>query len=340
MPETVLVTGGAGFIGSHTCVELLAHGYEVVVADNHANSSPHALERIAKIAGRPLTAAYRVDVRDRSALAQVFASHQVDAVIHFAARKAVGESVALPVEYYDTNVAGTCALLSVMHEHDVHRLVFSSSCSVYGDAQTVPLTELSPVAPTNPYAHTKLMCERILDDVCAHLTDMKVLALRYFNPVGAHPSGLLGEDPLGVPDNVLPYVAQVAVGRREKLSVFGDDYPTPDGTGVRDYIHVMDVAEGHRVAVERLDDRTGMRVLNLGTGTGTSVLQLVAAFEEASGRSVPYQVVDRRPGDVAELVADPSAVAAAWDWTTTHDLAAICKDAWRFQELNPHGYAR
>jgi UDP-glucose 4-epimerase len=340
MPETVLVTGGAGFIGSHTCVELLAHGYEVVVVDNHVNSSPHALERITKTAGRPLAAAYQVDVRDRSALAQVFATHQVDAVIHFAAHKAVGESVELPVEYYDTNVGGTCALLSVMREHAVRRLVFSSSCSVYGDARTVPLTEQSPVAPTNPYARTKLTCERILEDVCAHLTDMKVLALRYFNPVGAHPGGLLGEDPQGVPNNVMPYVAQVAVGRRERLSVFGDDYPTPDGTGVRDYIHVMDVAEGHRVALQHLDDRTGMRVFNLGTGTGTSVLQLVAAFAEASGRPVPYQVVDRRPGDVAELVADASAVAEAWDWTTTRDLAAMCRDAWRFQELNPHGYAR
>ncbi|MFF7132265.1 UDP-glucose 4-epimerase [Streptomyces sp. SAI-126] len=339
MPETVLVTGGAGFIGSHTCVELLTHGYEVVVVDNHVNSSPQALDRIAKTAGRPLTASYQVDVRDRQALGEVFAAHQVDAVIHFAAHKAVGESVALPVEYYDTNVGGTCALLSVMREHGVHRLVFSSSCSVYGDARTVPLTELSPVAPTNPYARTKLMCEQVLADVCAHLTDMKVLALRYFNPVGAHPDGLLGEDPRGVPNNVMPYVAQVAVGRREQLSVFGDDYPTPDGTGVRDYIHVMDVAEGHRVAVEHLDDDTGMRVFNLGTGVGTSVLELVAAFGEASGRDIPHRIVDRRPGDVAELVADASAVAAAWNWTTTRDLAAMCRDAWRFQELNPHGYA-
>ncbi|MCF4136662.1 UDP-glucose 4-epimerase GalE [Streptomyces sp. Tue 6430] len=339
MPRTILVTGGAGFIGSHTCVELLAHGHDVVVVDNHVNSSPHALDRIVKTAGRPLAGAHRVDVRDREALGRVFAAHQVDAVIHFAAHKAVGESVARPVEYYDTNVGGTCALLSVMREHGVHRLVFSSSCSVYGDARTVPLTELSPVAPTNPYARTKLMCERILEDVCAHEPRLKVLALRYFNPVGAHPGGLLGEDPQGVPDNLMPYVAQVAVGRRERLNVFGDDYPTPDGTGVRDYIHVMDVAEGHRIAVERLDDRAGMRVFNLGTGTGTSVLQLVAAFREASGRSVPCRIVDRRPGDVAELVADASAVAAAWGWTTTRDLAAMCRDAWRFQELNPHGYA-
>ncbi|MGW0881913.1 UDP-glucose 4-epimerase GalE [Streptomyces sp. NPDC002671] len=339
MPETVLVTGGAGFIGSHTCVELLDHGYEVVVVDNHVNSSPEALDRIAKTAGRPL-AAYEVDVRDRQALSEVFAAHHVDAVIHFAAHKAVGESVALPVEYYDANVGGTCALLSVMREHEVRRLVFSSSCSVYGDARTVPLTERSPVAPTNPYARTKLMCERILRDVCAHVPELKVLALRYFNPVGAHPGGLLGEDPRGVPNNLMPYVAQVAVGRREQLSVFGDDYPTPDGTGVRDYIHVMDVAEGHRVALGHLDDDTGMRVFNLGTGTGTSVLELVAAFREASGHPVPYQVAGRRPGDVAALVADASAVAAAWGWTTTRDLTAMCRDAWRFQELNPRGYAR
>ncbi|MFF9059651.1 UDP-glucose 4-epimerase GalE [Streptomyces sp. NPDC101213] len=338
MPRTILVTGGAGFIGSHTCVELLAHGHDVVVVDNHVNSSPHVLDRIVKTAGRPLAGVHRVDVRDREALGRVFAAHQVDAVIHFAAHKAVGESVARPVEYYDTNVGGTCALLSVMREHGVHRLVFSSSCSVYGDARTMPLTELSPVAPTNPYARTKLTCERILEDVCAHEPRLKVLALRYFNPVGAHPGGLLGEDPQGVPDNVMPYVAQVAVGRRERLDVFGDDYPTPDGTGVRDYIHVMDVAEGHRIAVEHLDDRTGMRVFNLGTGTGTSVLQLVAAFREASGRPVPCRIVGRRPGDVAELVADASAVAAAWGWTTTRDLAAMCRDAWRFQELNPHGY--
>ncbi|MER6378806.1 UDP-glucose 4-epimerase GalE [Streptomyces sp. NPDC001250] len=340
MPETVLVTGGAGFIGSHSCVELLDHGYEVVVVDNHVNSSPEALVRVAKIAGRPLTAAYAIDVRDRAALSEVFARHPVDAVIHFAAHKAVGESVSLPIEYYDTNVGGTCVLLSVMHEHEVHRLVFSSSCSVYGDARTVPLSEDSPVAPTNPYARTKLMCERILEDVCARLQDLKVLALRYFNPVGAHPSGLLGEDPHGIPGNLMPYLAQVAVGRREELSVFGDDYPTPDGTGVRDYIHVMDVAEGHRVALEHLDDRAGMRVFNLGTGTGTSVLQLVDAFAAVSGRSVPCRTVGRRAGDVAELVADASAVAAAWGWTTTRDLTTMCRDAWRFQELNPDGYAR
>lgn len=338
MSATVLVTGGAGFIGSHTCVELLDHGYDVVVLDDHSNSSPRALERIAKVAGRPVTAAYESDLRDRRALSAVFAAHPVDAVIHFAAKKAVGESVEKPVEYYDTNVGGTTALLSAMREHGVHRLVFSSSCSIYGDAAKVPLAEDDPAGPTNPYATTKWLCEQVLADVCRRLPEMSVLALRYFNPVGAHPSGLLGEDPHGVPNNVMPFLTQVAVGRLPRLRVFGDDYATADGTGVRDYIHVMDVADGHRVALEHLDDDTGMRTFNLGTGTGTSVLELVAAFSRACGRPVPYEVTARRPGDVAALVADPGAVARAWNWVTTRDLAAMCRDAWAFQELNPSGY--
>ncbi|MFE1440773.1 UDP-glucose 4-epimerase GalE [Streptomyces sp. NPDC058739] len=337
-PMTVLVTGGAGFIGSHTCVELLEHGHEVVVVDDHSNSAPEALERVAKIAGRPVTA-YRADLRDRSALDAVFKAHPVDAVIHFAAKKAVGESVEIPVTYYDINVGGTTALLSAMQAHGVHRLVFSSSCSIYGDATKVPLTETDPAAPTNPYASTKWICEQLLADMCRRLPELSVLALRYFNPVGAHPCGLLGEDPRGIPNNIMPYLAQVAVGRRERLSVFGDDYPTPDGTGVRDYIHVMDVAEGHRCALEHLDDEKGMRVFNLGTGVGSSVLDLVNAFARACGRPVPYEVTGRRAGDVAELVADPRAVAAAWGWTAKRDLGVMCRDAWRFQELNPSGYA-
>ncbi|MFW6724240.1 UDP-glucose 4-epimerase GalE [Streptomyces sp. MAR4 CNY-716] len=338
MSATVLVTGGAGFIGSHTCVELLDHGYDVVVLDDHSNSSPRALERIAKTAGRPVTAAYESDLRDRRALSAVFAAHPVDAVIHFAAKKAVGESVEKPVEYYDTNVGGTTALLSAMREHGVHRLVFSSSCSIYGDAAKVPLAEDAPARPTNPYATTKWLCEQVLADVCRRLPEMRVLALRYFNPVGAHPSGLLGEDPRGVPDNVMPFLTQVAVGRLPRLRVFGDDYATADGTGIRDYIHVMDVADGHRVALEHLDDDSGMRTFNLGTGAGTSVLELVAAFSRACGRAIPYEVTARRPGDVAALVADPGAVARAWNWATTRDLAAMCRDAWAFQELNPSGY--
>ncbi|MEU8520338.1 UDP-glucose 4-epimerase GalE [Streptomyces sp. NBC_01216] len=337
-PTTVLVTGGAGFIGSHTCVELLEHGYEVVVVDDYSNSSPEALERVAKIAGRPLAAVHRADLRDRRALDAVFAAHPIDAVIHFAAKKAVGESVRIPIAYYDVNVGGTTALLAAMHAHGVRRMVFSSSCSVYGDATKVPLTEADPAAPTNPYATTKWICEQVLADTCHRLPELGVLALRYFNPVGAHPSGLLGEDPRGVPNNIMPYLAQVAVGRRERLTVFGDDYPTPDGTGIRDYVHVVDVAEGHRRALEHLGDENGLRVFNLGTGVGSSVLDLVRAFGSASGRPVPYEVAGRRPGDVAELVADPGAVAAAWGWSPTRGLAAMCEDAWRFQELHPDGY--
>ncbi|OEJ22183.1 UDP-glucose 4-epimerase GalE [Streptomyces agglomeratus] len=340
MSATVLVTGGAGFIGSHTCVELLDHGYDVVVVDDHSNSSPQALERVAAIAGRPVAATYEIDLRDRRALSRVFDTHAFDAVIHFAAKKAVGESVENPVEYYDTNVGGTTTLLSAMRTHDVNRLVFSSSCSIYGDAAKEPLTEQDPAGPTNPYATTKWLCEQVLADTCRHLPDMRVLALRYFNPVGAHPTGLLGEDPRGVPNNVMPYLAQIAIGRLRRLRVFGDDYPTADGTGVRDYIHVMDVAEGHRAALEHLGDANGMRTFNLGTGVGTSVLQLVAAFADACGREIPYEIVARRPGDVAALVADPSAVARAWSWATTRDLATMCRDAWRFQEQNPSGYPR
>ncbi|MFG3405669.1 UDP-glucose 4-epimerase GalE [Streptomyces sp. NPDC048142] len=338
-PSTVLVTGAAGFIGSHTCVELLEHGHEVVLVDNYSNSSPEAVERIAKVAGRPPAAVYEADLLDRRALGEVFEGHSFDAVIHFAAKKAVGESVALPVEYYDTNVGGTTALLRAMRDHGVHRLVFSSSCSIYGDATKVPLTESDPARPTNPYATTKWLCEQVLHDVCRRLPEFSVLALRYFNPVGAHSSGLLGEVPRGVPDNVLPYIAQVAAGRLDRLRIFGDDYPTPDGTGVRDYIHVMDVAQGHRVALDHLDDERGMRVLNLGTGRGTSVRQLVTAFSDTCGTPIPFEIVARRPGDVAELVADPTAVAQAWGWTAERELTSMVDDAWRFQLLNPSGYA-
>ncbi|GGY84937.1 UDP-glucose 4-epimerase GalE [Streptomyces omiyaensis] len=339
MPQTVLVTGGAGFIGSHTCVELLRSGHEVVVLDDHSNSSPEALERVAKIAGRPIAAAHTADVRDRRALDAVFSAHPIDAVVHFAAKKAVGESVRIPLAYYDINVGGTTALASAMHAHGVHRLVFSSSCSVYGDATVVPLTEQSPTAPTNPYAATKLTCERILADLCRHVPELRVLALRYFNPAGAHPSGLLGEDPSGVPGNLMPFLAQIAVGRREELSVFGDDYATPDGTGVRDYIHVVDVAEGHVAALGHLDDAPGLQIFNLGTGRGSSVLELAHAFEQASGRPIPHRIAPRRPGDVAELVADPAKVEAAWGWTARRDVTAMCRDAWNFQRNNPYGYA-
>ncbi|WP_437074986.1 UDP-glucose 4-epimerase GalE [Streptomyces sp. enrichment culture] len=338
-PSTVLVTGGAGFIGSHACVDLLDHGYEVIVVDDYSNSTPQVLTRVERIAGRFVGAVYELDIRDRRALSAVFDRHSVDAVVHFAAHKAVGESTRMPVQYYDTNVGGTTSLLSVMHEHRVHQLVFSSSCAVYGDTGGGPLAETTPARPTNPYATSKWLCEQILADVCRYWPQFAVLCLRYFNPAGAHPSGLLGEDPGGVPDNLMPYVAQVAVGRRERLRVFGGDYPTPDGTAIRDYLHVMDTVEAHRVALDHLADAPGMRVFNLGTGTGSSVLDVVTAFGSACGRAIPYEIVGRRPGDVAELVADASAVARAWGWRPTRDLAAMCRDAWHFQQLNPRGYA-
>ncbi|MFJ3669995.1 UDP-glucose 4-epimerase GalE [Streptomyces sp. NPDC090106] len=338
-PSTVLVTGGAGFIGSHACVELLDHGYEVIVVDDYSNSTPEVLTRVERIAGRFVGAVYELDVRDRRALSAVFDRHSVDAVLHFAALKAVGASTRLPVEYYDTNVGGTTALLRAMREHGVHRLVFSSSCSLYGDAGRGPLDERTPARPTNPYATSKWLCERVLADVCARLPEFTVLSLRYFNPVGAHPSGLLGEDPRGEPDNLMPYVAQVAAGRREVLRVFGGDYPTRDGTAVRDYLHVMDTVEAHRLALDHLGDAPGLHVYNLGSGSGSSVLDVIDAYARASGRAIPHEVVGRRPGDVAELVADAGAVAADWGWRPGRDLDDMCRDSWRFQRLNPQGYA-
>ncbi|MEU6372882.1 UDP-glucose 4-epimerase GalE [Streptomyces sp. NPDC046909] len=338
-PSTVLVTGGAGFIGSHACVELLDHGYEVIVVDDYSNSTPQVLTRVERIAGRFVGAVYELDVRDRRALSAVFDRHAVDAVVHFAARKAVGASTRMPAEYYDTNVGGTTALLRTMQEHGVHRLLFSSSCAIYGDAGPGPLDESAPARPTNPYALSKWLCEQILADLCDRRPEYTVLSLRYFNPAGAHPSGLLGEDPRGEPDNLMPYVAQVAAGRRELLRVFGGDYPTHDGTAVRDYLHVMDTVEAHRVALDHLADAPGMHVYNLGVGRGSSVLDVVAAYTEAAGREVPYEIVARRPGDVADLVADASAVDRAWGWRPTRDLADMCRDSWRFQQLNPQGYA-
>jgi UDP-glucose 4-epimerase len=337
VPQTVLVTGGAGFIGSHTCVELLQHGHEVVVVDDFSNSSPAALDAVQKLAGRPLVL-HRADLRDRTALDAVFSAHEIDSVIHFAAKKAVGESTRMPLEYYDINVTGTVNLLRAMTRYQVRRLVFSSSCSIYGDTPKVPLDESDPAAPANPYARTKYLCEQLLADACTRYPELSVIALRYFNPIGAHASGRIGEDPTGIPNNVLPYMAQVAVGRLTELPVFGDDYPTPDGTGVRDYIHVSDVADGHRVALDHLDDERGLRVFNLGTGTGASVLELLAEFTKAVGTPIPYRILGRRPGDVPTLIADPGRVERAWGWRTTRDLAAMCADAWRFQRLHPNGY--
>lgn len=334
----ILVTGGAGYIGSHVCVELLQAGHAVTVFDNFCNSSPESLARVERITGRA-PAVVRGDIRDRTALEQALRDSGASAVIHFAGLKAVGESVAKPLDYYDNNVVGTLRLLEAMRSCNVRQLVFSSSATVYGDPQRLPLTEDHPLSATNPYGRSKLMIEDMLRDLQVSDADWRIAILRYFNPVGAHASGLIGEDPRGVPNNLMPYVAQVAVGRREQLQVWGNDYPTPDGTGVRDYIHVVDLALGHLRALERLQSRAGGVTVNLGTGTGYSVLDMVRAFEQASGRPVPYQIAPRRAGDVASCYADPAAAAAELGWRAERDLVAMCQDAWRWQSQNPSGYA-
>ncbi len=336
-PSTVLVTGGAGYIGSHTCVELLEAGYRVVVVDNLSNSSPEALRRVQEITGRELDFV-ETDIRDDAAMATVFDSYPVDSVIHFAGLKAVGESVERPLAYYDNNVGGTVALLEVMADKGVKKIVFSSSATVYGDPASLPIREDFPLSATNPYGRSKLFIEEILRDLYRADPAWDIGILRYFNPVGAHPSGRIGEDPAGIPNNLMPYIAQVAVGKLERLSVFGGDYPTPDGTGVRDYIHVVDLARGHLAALARLDEHPGCVTYNLGTGTGYSVLDMVEAFERASGREVPYQVVDRRPGDIAACWADPSLARRELGWEAQHDLQAMCEDTWRWQSANPEGY--
>ncbi|SMF14146.1 UDP-glucose 4-epimerase GalE [Pseudogulbenkiania subflava] len=332
---TILVTGAAGYIGSHTCVELLAAGHEIVAIDNLCNSKREALKRVARISGKA-PCFYQADIRDRAALTRVFREHDIDAVIHFAALKAVGESVALPLTYYHNNVAGTLCLLECMREAGVRRLVFSSSATVYGDPHTVPIREDFPLGPSNPYGHSKLMMEQVLRDVAASEPGWQITLLRYFNPVGAHESGLIGEDPNGIPNNLMPYISQVAVGKLEALSVFGNDYPTPDGTGVRDYIHVVDLAVAHSRAVESAHD--GVLTLNLGTGRGYSVLELVAAFSRASGRDIPYRFAPRRAGDIACCYADPAQAEARLGWRASRDLAAMCRDSWRWQQQNPAGY--
>lgn len=335
---TVLVTGGAGYIGSHTCVELLGAGHEVVVVDNLCNSKSAALVRVEEIARRRLAGFYRIDVRDRDAMAAVFAAHRVDAVIHFAALKAVGESVQRPLAYYENNIGGLLALVATMEAADVRRLVFSSSATVYGDPASVPVREDFPLAPTNPYGRTKLMAEEVLRDVAASDPRWQVVLLRYFNPVGAHPDGRIGEDPGGIPNNLMPYVSQVAVGRLPRLQVFGGDYPTSDGTGVRDYIHVVDLAAGHVRAVERIAGLPGVSCFNLGTGRGYSVLEVARAFERASHRAVPFSIVSRRDGDIAACWADAGRAQRELGWMPRHDLDAMCRDAWRWQSQNPQGY--
>jgi UDP-glucose 4-epimerase len=330
---SILVTGGAGYIGSHTVVELLNAGHAVTVIDNFCNSSPAVPERIERIAGRK-PVFVRADVRDRAALQSLFEAHRYDAVIHFAGLKAVDESVAEPLRYYDNNVGGSLALFEAMARAGVKTVVFSSSATVYGDPASVPIREDAPVAPTNPYGRSKLMVEDILRETAG----WRVALLRYFNPVGAHESGLIGEDPNGVPNNLMPYISQVAVGRRECLSVWGGDYPTPDGTGVRDYIHVVDLARGHLAALANMP-ASGVLTVNLGTGRGYSVLEVLRAFERASGRPVPYRIAARRPGDVAVCYADPALAAARLGWRAEYDIDRMCADTWRWQRMNPQGYA-
>lgn len=333
----VLVTGGSGYIGSHTCVQLLQAGHDVTVFDNLCNSSPIAIDRVREIAGRELRFV-QGDIRDTDALQKALREAQAQAVIHFAGLKAVGESSQRPVDYYDNNVGGTISLLKAMQAQGVWRLVFSSSATVYGEPQTLPLEESHPLSATNPYGRSKLMIEDMLRDVAGSDRQWRVALLRYFNPVGAHPSGRIGEDPRGVPNNLLPYVAQVAVGRRESLNVWGDDYDTPDGTGVRDYIHVVDLAQGHLNALDALDRHPGAWAVNLGTGRGYSVLDVVRAFEKASGRKIPFHVAARRPGDVAACYANPSLAFSRLNWQARFDLDAMCIDAWRWQMRNPNGF--
>lgn len=337
MTESILVTGATGYIGSHTCVCLLQAGWRVIAVDNFSNSSPRATLRIQEICGQPMPF-HQIDVRDHSSLCRLLQQENISAVIHFAGLKAVGESVSKPLDYYDNNIAGTITLLRALHQQGVRKLVFSSSATVYGDPQQVPIPETAPLSATNPYGRTKLFIEQILGDLSKADSEWRIATLRYFNPAGAHESGQLGEDPRGVPNNLMPYIAQVAVGRREHLCVYGDDYPTPDGTGVRDYIHVMDLARGHLAALERLFARAGNFTVNLGTGRGISVLQAVAAFEQACGKRIPVSVTARRPGDIASCYASPQKAKDLLNWQAEKNLAQMCADHWRWQKENPDGY--
>jgi UDP-glucose 4-epimerase len=333
----ILVTGGAGYIGSHTCVELLNAGHEVVVVDNLHNSKEEALRRVQEITGKSLVF-HKVDLLDYDALRAVFRQHNFDAVIHFAALKAVGESVEMPLAYYHNNLTGTIHLCQAMREAEVFDLVFSSSATVYGESNQPPLVEDMPTSATNPYGWTKVMMEQIFKDWCVAEPRANIILLRYFNPVGAHPSGRIGEDPNGIPLNLLPYVTQVAVGIRPKLQVFGDDYPTPDGTPLRDYIHVVDLAIGHVRALEKLADKPGAIAYNLGTGRPYSVLEVIHTFEKATGKKIPYEIVGRRPGDLPVSYADPAKANRELHWKATRTLEEMCADAWRWQSQNPNGY--
>jgi UDP-glucose 4-epimerase len=334
---TVLVTGGAGYIGSHTCVRLLECGYGIAVIDNMSNSHPEALRRIKLLTGKDFRF-YQEDLRSEDALDRIFSANRIESVIHFAGFKAVGESVQQPLKYYDNNLNSTLTLLKVMEKHQVRNLVFSSSATVYGNPGSVPILEDFPLSATNPYGMTKLMIETILKDIHKADNSWNIALLRYFNPIGAHESGLLGEDPSGIPNNLMPYITQVAVGKLDKLQVFGDDYPTKDGTGVRDYIHVVDLADGHLAALKQLAAECGLLVCNLGTGIGYSVLEMVQAFEKASGKKIPYEITARRPGDIAVCYADAGRAERDLQWKAARNLDEMCRDSWNWQKKNPDGY--
>ena len=333
----VLVTGGAGYIGSHTCVQLLEAGYDIVILDNLSNSSEESLSRVKKITGKDFKF-YKADLLDYEATNAIFEENDIDAVIHFAGLKAVGESVSIPIRYYHNNITGTLNLLDIMSKHNVKRIVFSSSATVYGDPHTVPIKEDFPLSCTNPYGRTKLMIEEILRDLYVSDNEWNIAILRYFNPVGAHESGLIGEDPNGIPNNLVPYISQVAVGKLSCLSVFGDDYDTPDGTGVRDYIHVIDLSNGHLRALEKISNTVGVVTYNLGTGTGYSVLDMVKAFSKACGREINYKIAPRRPGDIGACFADPEKAERELGFKAEKTLDDMCRDTWRWQSQNPDGY--
>lgn len=334
---TVLVTGGAGYIGSHAAVELLENGYDIVVVDNLSNSSREAINRVKELTGKDFPF-YEYDLLDYDAIEEVFRKHDFDSVIHFAGLKAVGESVEIPLKYYHNNITGTLNLCRIMQKYGVKKMVFSSSATVYGNPERVPIDESFPLQATNPYGRTKLMIEEILRDLHVADNSWRIALLRYFNPIGAHKSGRIGENPRGIPNNLMPYITQVAVGKREKLYVFGDDYDTHDGTGVRDYIHVVDLVRGHIKALEYLDKHEGVEAFNLGTGTGYSVLDIVKTFSEVNGVEIPYEITDRRPGDVAICYANPEKANRLLNWKAEYDLKQMCEDSWRWQVQNPNGY--
>ena len=333
----ILVTGGAGYIGSHTMVELLSAGHDVVVVDNFSNSKEEALKRIREITGKDFLF-YKADICDKAALHDIFSNNSIDAVIHFAGLKAVGESVQKPIEYFSNNVHGTLCLCRAMRDNNVKKIVFSSSATVYGDPHRVPITEDFPLSATNPYGRSKLFIEEILKDLYVSDDSWDIILLRYFNPVGAHSSGKIGEDPNDIPNNLVPYISQVAIGKLGILSVFGNDYPTHDGTGIRDYIHVVDLALGHLKAIDKIKSKTGVKVYNLGTGRGYSVLEMVEAFNKASGITIPYRITDRRPGDIAECYADPTLAQKELNWIAEKGIDEMCQDTWRWQSMNPNGY--